>query len=80
MGSPAIAALFSQAAFWGLLLYGWACDGLSPRGLVVFLLLWLAGLIGLLYVPYGAALFSPFVGVLDIALVFVVAKGDVRIS
>jgi hypothetical protein len=46
----------------------------------LFLLLWLAGLIGLPYVPYGDALFSPFVGVLDIALVFVASKGDVRFS
>jgi hypothetical protein len=80
MGSPGIAALFSQAAFWGLLLYGWFYGEVSPKGLAVFLLLWLAGLIGLPYVPYGAALFSPFVAALDIALVFVIAKGDVRLS
>jgi hypothetical protein len=80
MGSPAIASLISQAAFWGLLVYGWACHELSPKGLAVFLLLWLVGLIGLPYVPYGNALFSPFVAALDIALVFVIAKGDVRLS
>jgi hypothetical protein len=80
MGSPSVAALISQAAFWGLLLYGWFCRELSPKGLAVFLLLWLVGLIGLPYVPYGNALFSPFVAALDIALVFVIAKGDVRLS
>jgi hypothetical protein len=80
MDSLGVAALISQAAFWGLLVYGWFCDEVSPKGLAVFLLLWLAGLIGLPYVPYGDALFSPFVGVLDIALVFIVAKGDVRLT
>jgi hypothetical protein len=80
MGSPAIAGLIAHAAFWGLLFYGWACDELSPNGIAVFLLLWLAGLLGLPYAPYGAALFPPFVAALDIALVFVVAKGDVRLS
>jgi hypothetical protein len=80
MGSPGVAALISQAAFWGLLLYGWFCGEVSPTGLAVFLVLWLAGFIGLPHVPYGDALFSPFVGALDIALVFVVAKGDVRLS
>ncbi len=80
MGSPAIAALISQTAFWGLLLYGWACGEVRPKGLAVFLLLWLAGLVGLPYVPYGDALFSPFVAALDIELVFVIVKGDVRLS
>jgi uncharacterized membrane protein YdcZ (DUF606 family) len=80
MGSPAVASLISHAAFWGLLVYGWARDELSPKGIAVFLLLWLAGLIGLPYVPYGAALFSPVVAALDIALVFVVLKGDVRLT
>jgi hypothetical protein len=52
----------------------------TGRGVAVFLFLWVAGLVGLPYVPYGAALFSPFVAVLDIVLVFMIMEGDVRLS
>jgi hypothetical protein len=43
-------------------------------------LLWLAGCFGLPYLPDGAAMFPPFVAVLDIALVFIIFKGDVRLT
>ena len=47
----------------------------------MFLLLWVAGLYGLPFLfEYGDALFSPFVAVLDIALVFLIFKGDVRLT
>ncbi len=80
MGSPAVAAWIAQAAFWGFLLWGYACGELSLLRCAAFLMLWLAGLVGLPYAPYGAALFSPYVAVLDIALVFAVFKGDVRVT
>jgi hypothetical protein len=35
---------------------------------------------GLPLIPYGALLFSSWVAVLDIALVFIIFKGDVRLS
>ena len=80
MGSIGIAGWIAHAAFWTLLLYGAAWGQVTGRGVAVFLILWVAGLLGLLYVPYGAAMFSPFVAVLDIVLVFVILEGDVRIS
>jgi hypothetical protein len=80
MGSPAIAALFAHAAFWALLAYGWWLGELRFRAAMIFLLLWLAGYAGLPYAPSGPALFAPFVATLDIALVFAVFKGDVRLS
>jgi hypothetical protein len=43
------------------------------------LALWAAGLYGLPYIPYGAALFPPYVAFLDVALVLVIFKGDVRV-
>jgi hypothetical protein len=79
MGSAAIAAWIAHLAFWILAAYGWLWEELGLRGLGVFLSLWLAGLFGLPYLPYGAALFSSFVAVLDIALVFMIFKGDVRL-
>ena len=75
--SSTVAALLAHGAFWFLLVYGWFWDELCPRGIAVFLLLWLAGMFGLRSVSYGAALFPSFVAVLDIALVFAIFKGDV---
>ena len=49
---------------------------------IPFLLLWLVGLVGLPYAPYqpARAMFSSFVAILDIALVFTVFKGDVKLT
>ncbi len=82
VGSPAIAAWISHAVFWGLLLYGWAFGELALKRIAGFLLLWLVGRIGLPYVPYepARAMFSSFVAVLDIGLVFVIFKGDVGLT
>ena len=79
MGSALIAAWIAHVAFWVLLAYGWFWDELGPKGLAVFVVLWLAGMFGLPFIPYGAALFSSFVAVLDIALVFKIFQGDVRL-
>jgi hypothetical protein len=80
MGSPAIASWIAQLAFWGLLVYGLAVQELAVKHTAVFLVLWIAALAGLRYLPYGAGLFSPFVALLDIALVFLIFKGDVRLT
>lgn len=80
MGSPAVAALIAHVTFWTLIVYGVAVGELSGRGTALFLFLWLAGWLGRPYVPLGAELFAPFVAVLDIALVFAIAKGDVRLT
>jgi hypothetical protein len=81
-GSPAIAAWIAHVAFWVLLVYGFAFGELTLKGLAVFLGLWLTGRIGLPYVPYdpARAMFSSFVAALDIALVFSIFKGDVRLT
>jgi hypothetical protein len=79
-GSAGVASLFAHAAFWALLACGVWLGELRLRGTVFFLILWLAGRIGLPYLANGAALFAPFVAVLDIALVLMVFKGDIRLS
>jgi hypothetical protein len=81
IGSPAIAAVIAYACFWGLLVYGLAVGQITRRGAAVFVSLWLAGLFGLPMVPYepARAMFSSYVAVLDIALVFTIFKGDVRL-
>jgi hypothetical protein len=82
VGSPAIAAWIAEAAFWCLLVYGFATGEMNLKRIAIFLLMWLAGRIGLPYVSYEPvrAMFSSFVATLDIALVFVIFKGDVRLT
>jgi len=82
MDSLGIAAFIAFWAFWFLLAYGYAVGELTPSQIVVFLLLWIAGRVGLVYLPWApaAALFFPYLAVLDIALVFTVFEGDVRLS
>jgi hypothetical protein len=81
MGSVGVAAWIAHVTFWGLLLYGLARRELGLRSSAVFLFLWICGLYGLPYIiSFGAELFSSFVAVLDIALVFVLFKGDVRLT
>jgi len=79
MGSPAAAALVAHAAFWALLVYGFATRELSLRAGGSFVGLWLAALFSGAYRPFWLP-FSSCVAMLDIALVFAVAKGDVRLS
>jgi len=51
---------------------------LGVRSLVAVVLVCVVGKIGLAYVPNGDAMFPSVVAVVDIVLVLVVAKGDVR--
>ncbi|HEY7290169.1 MAG TPA: hypothetical protein VH583_10060 [Vicinamibacterales bacterium] len=82
MNSSSFAGWIAHIAFWILLACGRATDELTWKGVSLFLLLWFAGLFGLRHAPYEPmrAMFSSFVAILDIALMFVVSKGDVRLT
>ena len=80
MGSPGVAAWIAHVSFWVLVGRGWMSGDLGIRGMTIALALWLTAYIGLPFLPYGAALVPSFVAVVDIALVFVIFKGDVRIT
>jgi hypothetical protein len=82
VGTPAVAAFIGFWLFWILLLYGWASSELGRQHVIVFLLLWMLGRIGLAYLSWAPAqaLISPYIAVLDIALAFVIFKGDVRLT
>ncbi|HEX3702393.1 MAG TPA: hypothetical protein VHU82_03625 [Vicinamibacterales bacterium] len=82
MGSALIGAWVAHIAFWILLAQGLLSGELSTRGCAGFVVAWLAALVGLPFVPYAPAhaMFPSVVAILDIALVFVVFKGDVRIA
>jgi hypothetical protein len=71
-------APFATLGFWILLAAGWMLGELQTRGITIAVLLWLAGFAACrLIVP--AVLFVPYVAILDIALVLIVFKGDIRL-
>jgi hypothetical protein len=80
MGSASIAAWIAHVTFWLLLGCGWFWDELGLRGVGIFLVLWLAGLFVLPLTPVGGALFPSFVAILDVALVFLIFKGDLTLT
>ena len=80
MGSAIVAGWIAQIVFWTVLIIGAWSEDLGPKSLAVFVVLWLAGMFGLPHVSFGAGLSTPFVAVLDIALVFLVFKGDIRLT
>jgi hypothetical protein len=77
MGSPAIGWLIAQVTFWVLLFVGWR--ELGPVRGAAILVAYLAIYLGL--PRFDAPQFAlPLLALLDIVLVFVVVKGDVRIG
>ena len=66
--------------FWVLLAYGWFSEDLRARGLLVFVVLWAGGWYGLRFVPLGPGMFFSWVALLDVALVFLIFKGDIRLT
>ena len=77
VGSPVIASLIAHASFWALILIG--LSDLGWKCIAIFLALWIAGFAISPYV-LGGFLFPSYVAVLDIALVFLIFRGDVRLS
>lgn len=81
IGSQAIGAGIAQVAFWVLIILGISRGALSKKSAAIFVALWLAGYIGLTRISWLTGFFvTPYVAVLDIVLVFVVFKGDVRLT
>ena len=72
--------LIAHAAFWVILIYGWSSGEIGAKGAMIFLILWTAGLFALPLIFSGVPLLTPFVAILDIALVLMVFKGDVRLG
>jgi hypothetical protein len=82
MDSAAIGAWIAHIAFWTLIVYGWTVQMLTVSHSATFVALWATGFVGLPHVMYAAAhaMFPWFVAVLDIALVFMIFKGDIRLT
>jgi hypothetical protein len=81
VGAPAVAAWIAQFAFWVLLALGVFYGELSRRSIVTFVVLWTVGYFGLPRLSADSDLFvPPYIAVLDIALVWIVFKGDLRLT
>ncbi len=80
MGSVGVAAWIGQIVFLLLIVWGYLTEWLSMRASIVFALLWLVPRFALGFVPAAAPFFSPYVAVLDIVLVFILFRGDVRLT
>ena len=80
IGSPGIAAFIAQAAFIGLMVWGWLSGELAWKALTLFALAFIVGFVGRTYLQFGALFFPPVVAIMDIVLVLMIFKGDVRIS
>lgn len=71
--------MIAHVVFWLLLGYAWTSDELGGRVVLIFLGLWLLGFFGLSLLTAGGPLFLSAIAILDIVLVFLIFKGDVRI-
>lgn len=69
--------LAAHIAFWVILLLGG--DDLGLRRASVFVAAWIAGYFAPSWLPGGNFLFDSWVAVLDIVLLLLVFKGDVRV-
>ncbi len=76
-GSHVLAAWLAHVAFCVLLVLGF--EELGSRRVVALVATWLVGYLGLPHVPYGSLMFAPLVALVDIVLVFMIFKGDVRL-
>jgi hypothetical protein len=80
-GSPVVGAAIAQLVFWLLLIRGVFGGELRIRGALTCVGLWVAGYLRLPRLsPEGALFVTSWVAVLDIALVFVLFRGDVRLT
>ena len=81
VGSVAVAVWIALLAFPTLLAIGWARGDLGGRSIVLFVLLFVIVWIGFpRLMPNGANFVTSAIAVIDIALVFAVFKGDVRLT
>jgi hypothetical protein len=74
-----IASAIAKLVFIGLSIAGTVSGELRTKGIAIFLLGVLAWF-GLPYLPRGTDLVTPALALIDVALVFVVYKGDLRIT
>ena len=81
MGSIGIAGLIAHVGFWILLVLGIAAGEVRRPVAVLFVSLWIVGYVGLPRLfAFGGLLVTSYIAILDIVLVFLVFKQDVRLT
>ena len=81
VGTPAVAAWVAQLAFWVLLSVGIFFGELGRKSVIAFVAFWALGYFGLPRLStYGGGLVVPYVALLDVALVWLVFKQDIRMT
>jgi len=78
IGSPQVGWWIAHVAFWVLI--GLAARDSRWRTIGVFIVLWMAGYIASGQVAALSLFFMSYVAVLDIALVFIVLRRDIRLT
>ena len=78
VGSALIGGWIAHAAFW--IVIAIAAEGARYRLTAIFIGLWLIGYAAARSAAFGAAWFMPYVAALDIALVLIVFKSDIRLT
>ena len=78
VGSIAAGYWIAHAAFWLLIVIAAAERGV--RRVAVFIVLWLIGYAGSGWLQQGTPLFVSYVALLDVVLVLLIFKGDVRLT
>ena len=78
IGSPQVGWWIAHVAFWVLI--GLAARDSRWRTIGVFIVLWIAGYIASGQVAALSLFFMSYVAVLDIALVFIVLRRDIRLT
>jgi len=72
-----VGPLIAQVVFWVVLVLGYRNGVPGPRGAAIFAGLWVAGYFVLPRIAWWTSgLITPWIAVLDIALIFVVRRGD----
>ena len=79
IGSATIGAWVALIAFWLLLGLAWAFDEIRLAGRLAFVALWLA--VNLTLRVLGASdLFPAIVALIDVVLVLILFRGDIRLT
>jgi len=78
IGSPLVGWWIAHVAFWVLMAL--AVRAARWRTIAVIGALWVIGYVASGQVPALSLFFMPFVAVLDIALVFIVLRRDIRLT
>ncbi len=80
MGTLSILPWIAHPVYWALVFAGWTTGEFGPARVLIFIALWFAGLIVIpRLLPAGFLLFPSYIAILDVALVLMVFKGDVRL-